>query len=900
MLSSLISYRPKKRAKGQGGSGRSPFATHQRDGSSGHPYASPELAVQEERESGETEGAGSSRSHSTAHMLASPVAKLSLDLSNSPLAEHFPDHLWNEGQGQEREGYTEDEASVVSTSEEVVASLEAMTASTFVNIPPHLLQSDRLSPSPIRIPTSIGNNKNETSDPISSSAPALLPSGSPAEDAASVKSGITLARALFSNSFALSDSERHASASSSVLTRHDSATLAPGEHPLNAMGVGGTSNSRQLHSRSSSGRVAPPVPPVPPLPAAISAPAVLASAYIASPPPTSPLPAVPPRSTIPPHLVQRATQATSSSAPAASPPGRAASLSERATLPPGPSTSTRSALATSSRLGGYNASSQAADTSLSISPRRFATSPLGVEVPPAPPMPPDPELLFSQISGILSPPTSYAGSSRAQSMLSSRTQSWTSRTDSWQSSAASPVDGANSPGSIRAHPAGSNGRHSEDSKSPSERSGVTSGSAYSQSSPSGNASEEEPTMSFGRGSQDTHGTRSPWTDETPSTTPLPPMSPRRPERSASRSTPSPALSEARETRGRQPFEGVGPTVFAPPVQRATVTRASLVKVDSRESESDGKDESNAPPVNAVVDSTPSTSSASDAIPPTLSRTKPPALVPMKPTFTEIVARMDFRPTFTPISEEGSLLSLKSLSQVATPMTADKTTSGVADGLIGERDQDHLTRDSFELPPISPRRYSPPDLPRRQSHSSTSAESASSSKGPSSPRGSVSSGIISPIFGTSAIPLDGRLDVKRKRESTALGHGRVLSTSSLLPISDRPTSSQLIRSGSVPQNHGPSMQSRSPQVSVPARQRSVTVAGVMKERQEAQSKSEASSSESGPSGMALEQRKRSTTISHLPPIPTVKPPPLPSGSTYEGARLPCTLTAFEKRVSAQQE
>ncbi|KAI4527766.1 hypothetical protein K525DRAFT_276507 [Schizophyllum commune Loenen D] len=800
-------------------------------------------------------------------MLASPVAKLSLDLSNSPLTVHFPDHLWNERRTHEHEGNTEDEASVVSTSEEVVASLEAMTASTFVNIPPHLLQPDRPSPSPIRMPTSIGNNKNETSDPISSSAPALLPSGSPAEDAASVKSGITLARALFSNSFALSDSERHASASSSVLTRHDSATLAPGEHPLNAMGGGGNSNSRQSHSRSSSGLVAPPVPPVPPLPAAISAPAALASASVASPP-TSPLPAVPHRSTIPPHLVQRATQATSSSAPAASPPGRAASLSERATLPPGPSTSTRSALATSSRLGGYNASSQAADTSLPISPRRFATSPLGVEVPPAPPMPPDPELLFSQISGILSPPTSYAGSSRAQSMLSSRTQSWTSRTDSWQSSAASPVDGANLVG----------GRHSEESKSPSERSGVTSGSAYSQSSPSGNASEEEPTMSFGRGSQDTHGTRSPWTDETPSTTPLPPMSPRRSERSATRSTPSPALSEARETRGRQPFEGVGPTVFAPPVHRATVTRASLVKVDSRESETDGRDESNARPVTAVVDSTPSTSS------PTLSRTKPPALVPMKPTFTEIVARMDFRPTFTPISEEGSLLSLKSLSQVATPMTADKTTSGVADGLVGERDQDRLTRDSFELPPISPRRHSPPDLPCRQSHSSTSAESASSSRGPSSPRGSVSSGIISPIFGTSAIPLDGRLDVKRKRESMALGHGRVLSTSSLLPISDRPTSSQLMRSGSVPQNHGPSMQSRSPQVSVPARQRSVTVAGVMKERQEAQSKSEASSSESGPSGMALEQRKRSTTISHLLPIPTVKPPPVPSGSTYEGARL----------------
>ena len=128
MLSSLISYRPKKRAKGQGSSSaRSPFATHQRDGSSGHPYAAPELTVHEERESGETEGAGSSRSQETAHMLSSPVAKLSLDLSNSPLAEHFPDHLWNERRELEQDGNTEDEASVVSTSEEVVANLEAMT-----------------------------------------------------------------------------------------------------------------------------------------------------------------------------------------------------------------------------------------------------------------------------------------------------------------------------------------------------------------------------------------------------------------------------------------------------------------------------------------------------------------------------------------------------------------------------------------------------------------------------------------------------------------------------------------------------------------------------------------------------------------------------------------------------
>lgn len=37
-------------------------------------------------------------------------------------------------------------------------------------------------------------------------------------------------------------------------------------------------------------------------------------------------------------------------------------------------------------------------------------------------------------------------------------------------------------------------------------------------------------------------------------------------------------------------------------------------------------------------------------------------------------------------------------------------------------------------------------------------------------------------------------------------------------------------------------------------------------------------------MVVEQRKRSPTISDLPPIPTVKPPPLPSGSRNEGARL----------------
>ncbi|KAI5891408.1 uncharacterized protein SCHCODRAFT_02506543 [Schizophyllum commune H4-8] len=111
---------------------------------------------------------------------------------------------------------------------------------------------------------------------------------------------------------------------------------------------------------------------------------------------------------------------------------------------------------------------------------------------------------------------------------------------------------------------------------------------------------------------------------------------------------------------------------------------------------------------------------------------------------------------------------------------------------------------------------------------------------------------------------------------ALGHGRVLSTSSLLPISDRPTS-QLMRSGSVPQNHGPSTQSRSPSVPAPARQRSVTVAGVMKERLEGQSLSSVTSaSEAGASGMTVEQRKRSTTIGHLPPVPTTKPPPLPGG------------------------
>ncbi|KAL1748243.1 hypothetical protein HDZ31DRAFT_60438 [Schizophyllum fasciatum] len=591
MLSSLISYRPKRKTKG--GTVRS----HQLADYSTHPYASPELT--EERDSAETAGASSSRSPSTAHMPPSAVAKLSLDLSRSPLDDCFPDHMWEtSGERAERKPEAQtaphhaeaiDEGSEVSSSEEIVASLEAMTASTFIISPPHHSHADTRSPAPLRIslpPKGSHSSHNDLGGTVVSHSQ----SGSPVEDAASVRSGITLARALFSSSFALSDGERHASTASSILTRHDSATLASGEHTLSPS-RDSSSRHPSADSRPPGGLAIPPPPAVPPL------------SITPSTSPAPPLPAIPPRSTIPPHLARRACRATS-------PQNRDTSSDGH-----GPSRHS------DEEMGRLRTSS---------APRQGPViSPLGTTVPPAPPMPPDTELLFSQLSGILSPPTSYAGSSRAQSMLSSRT-------DSWQSSGAQ-----------------------------SGLSATTSGSVYSQSSPSrrtGSSAEvddDEPTASFrvvgGGGSTDTR-------DTGPTARTLLTKNDAEGSVDARTIASSPSIFKENSLEPQSSASVPKPSVFSPPAQRAAIARASLVKVDSQDS---------APEKQPFA---PNTKPVSISLQKPLAGVSPELPTfssgPMKPTFTDIVARMDFRPTFTPISEEGSLLSLRRLSDVLSPASMD--------------------------------------------------------------------------------------------------------------------------------------------------------------------------------------------------------------------------------------
>lgn len=237
--------------------------------------------------------------------------KLDIDLSLEPTANWFPEHLFPGGEGEasgssgsgSRRDYehnvkqpqnsqknsatdedggiygdSEDETSVSSSnSDDILANLEALDASHFVNIAgPANDRSNRVpmlhkrtAPTPIKIPTTtLHGPKAQPIRLASASDRRSRPTSqiSSVEELSAV-SGSTLARALLANSFVLSSDNRlsrHRSGASS-LVRTDSATLPRGEHPfLNSPAIRDRTLSWGSQFSSSvspaSSEVVPPIP----------------------------------------------------------------------------------------------------------------------------------------------------------------------------------------------------------------------------------------------------------------------------------------------------------------------------------------------------------------------------------------------------------------------------------------------------------------------------------------------------------------------------------------------------------------------------------------------------------------------------------------------------------------
>ncbi|KAK0469123.1 uncharacterized protein EV420DRAFT_9410 [Desarmillaria tabescens] len=198
--------------------------------------------------------------------------KLDIDLSPEPITNWFPEHLLSGGEdgasgsgsGSRRRsvkqlqnsqkastvdedggmyGDSEDDGTS-STSDDILANLEALDASHFVNFVgsgnnrPNRMSMlyKRTAPTPIKIPTAtLHGAKVQLIRSTSTSDRRSRPTSqiSSVEESSAV-SGSTLARALMANSFVLSSDtrlSRHRSGASS-LVRTDSATLPRGEHPF--------------------------------------------------------------------------------------------------------------------------------------------------------------------------------------------------------------------------------------------------------------------------------------------------------------------------------------------------------------------------------------------------------------------------------------------------------------------------------------------------------------------------------------------------------------------------------------------------------------------------------------------------------------------------------------------
>ncbi|KAK0484722.1 hypothetical protein IW261DRAFT_853452 [Armillaria novae-zelandiae] len=255
---------------------KSPFEVRRLNTPSSHPYAAPAVFDISHDKRTSVVSTVSTVSEGTEKKPQCPGApehslemKLDIDLSPEPITNWFPEHLFpggeasGSGSGSRRDyrhsvkqlqnshkdstidedGGMYGDSETSSMSDDVLAKLEALDASHFVNIVgPSNKKSNRVSmmykrtaPAPIKIPTTLHGAKVQLIRSTSASDRRSRPTSqiSSIEELSAV-SGSTLARALMANSFVLSSDSRlsrHRSGASS-LVRTDSATLPRGEHPF--------------------------------------------------------------------------------------------------------------------------------------------------------------------------------------------------------------------------------------------------------------------------------------------------------------------------------------------------------------------------------------------------------------------------------------------------------------------------------------------------------------------------------------------------------------------------------------------------------------------------------------------------------------------------------------------
>ncbi|KAK0498784.1 hypothetical protein EDD18DRAFT_50647 [Armillaria luteobubalina] len=255
---------------------KSPFEVRRLNVPSSHPYAAPAVFDITHDKRASVVSTVSTVSEGTEKRPQCPGApdhslemKLDIDLSPEPITNWFPEHLFpggeasGSGSGSRRDyrhsvkqlqnshkdstidddGGMYGDSETSSMSDDVLAKLETLDASHFVNIVgPSNSKSNRVSmvykrtaPTPIKIPTTLHGAKVQLIRSASASDRRSRPTSqiSSIEELSAV-SGSTLARALMANSFVLSSDSRlsrHRSGASSIV-RTDSATLPRGEHPF--------------------------------------------------------------------------------------------------------------------------------------------------------------------------------------------------------------------------------------------------------------------------------------------------------------------------------------------------------------------------------------------------------------------------------------------------------------------------------------------------------------------------------------------------------------------------------------------------------------------------------------------------------------------------------------------
>ncbi|KAF9029518.1 hypothetical protein BDZ89DRAFT_1065306 [Hymenopellis radicata] len=265
-LSSYLSLPRRNKVK----SVKSPFEVRRLNtpASPNHPYASPDIHDISHGQLPSVDSAASEGAQPIARPRSpSMQMKLEVELTQDS-ANWFPEHLFpadgaagveksrpegepgrNQKQAKappsEEESsfydYYDDEASLTSDD---IAKLEALDASSFLNVnshevqrPPPLFPSmtyKKTVPAPIKIPSAAFRGaKVQLIHSSAGSQGKTRPSSQASIDELSALSGSTLARALMANSFVLSSdhASRHRSGASSIV-QMDSATLPAGEHPF--------------------------------------------------------------------------------------------------------------------------------------------------------------------------------------------------------------------------------------------------------------------------------------------------------------------------------------------------------------------------------------------------------------------------------------------------------------------------------------------------------------------------------------------------------------------------------------------------------------------------------------------------------------------------------------------